>query len=643
MAGWRGKAFGIATLTAALLAGVVLAGQLLFDQEALIAMARDRVHAATGRQLQIDTLSVRWLPVPSLRATGIALSNPDWAQYRSMIRADQIDMRLSWRALLSGRLAPGAILIRQAGIHLETTADGRHSWSINPDGKASGAHWQDLRELRVETVDLVYRNPAGEHQWKMHSLAASSAPGWRDAQLQADLLRGAQRMRVEADMADLSQAGQPGASSKGHIVLRLPAASATLSGILPLSLQGSTATAADLSVRADSVAQAIGFFSAGSAADTAPAALSLQARVRGADQALAFDITQLKLGSTEASGSLTLRQASGKPQLEGHVVLPSLDWATLRRDAGRPPLAPLAQGEIFRRDPLPWKMLEALAGVDGRVTLRIDKLRLRSGIRVDQLEASLRSGNGRISIAPFSMALLGGTASGKLNLDGTRHAADLTLDATGVTLERWFSERGRKLPVTGGPMRIHAAFQARGDTQREIAASADGLITVRGGATLIRSEKAGNAESLLTDLFPLFSERDASQLRLQCFAARLPLRRGQADGALVGARSDASQLLTRGSIDLRQQDVDLRGRVRARNGISLGVALLSGDVVIAGPLAKPKMALDPSSPGTLARLGAAVLTGGLSVVATAAWDAANPAANPCEAALKEGRAAARAR
>ena len=641
MAGWRGKALGVGTLTAALLAGAVLAAQLMPDQQTLIAMARDRVHTATGRQLQIATLSVRWLPLPALRATGVVLSSPDWAQHRDMIKADQVDVRLSWRALLSGRLAPGAILVRQAGIHLETSADGEHSWRITSNGKASGAHWQYLRELRAETVDLVYRNPAGEHPWKIQSLAASAAPGWRNAQLQADLLRGSRQMHLEAQIADLSQAGQAGASSKGRIVLRLPTASATLSGILPLSQQGSAATQADLAVQADSAAQAIGFFSDVDPVEAPSAALSLQARLYGADQALTFDINQLKLGATEASGSLTLRHDSGKPLLEGHLALPSLDWATLRQEAGRPPLAPLAKDEIFRRDPLPWKSLKALAGIDSKLTLSIDRLRLHSGIRIGQLQASLRGGGGRISIAPFSMALLGGTASGKLNLDGARHAADLTLDASGVKLERWFSERGRKLPVTGGPMRIHASLQARGDTQRDLATSADGLITVRGGATLIRSEKAGNAESLLTDMFPLFSERDARQLQLQCFAARLPLRRGQANGALVGARSDASQLLTQGSIDLRQQDIDLRGRVRARSGISLGVALVSGDVVIAGPLARPNMALDPSSPGALARLGAAVLTGGLSVVATAAWDAANPGANPCEAALEERRAAAR--
>lgn len=641
MDGWRGKAVGMAMLAPALLAGAMLAGHMLLDEQKLIAMAQDRVHAATGRELRIDTLSVRWLPLPSLRATGVALSSPDWAQSRDLIQADQVDLRLSWRALLSARLAPGAILVRQAAIHLETADDGKHSWRMNSNGKTSGAYWRDLGELRADKVDLVYRSAAGEHRWTIQSLDARSAPGWRNARLQAELLRGAQRMRVEAEMADLSRAGQAGASSQGRVVLRLPAAAATLAGILPLSVQGSANTAADLSVQADSVAQALRFFSAGDVADTPPAALSLQARLRGADQTLLLDIRELKLGATEASGSLALRHENGKPRLEGHLALPDLDWATLRREAGRPPPAPLAQGEVFRRAPLPWKTLEALAGVDSKLTLKVDKLRLPSGIRMDKLEASLRGGGGRIDVAPFSMALLGGSASGKLRLDASRHGAELTLDASGVTLERWFSERGRKAPVSGGPMRIHAALQGKGDTQRDLAASADGLVTVRGGAALIRSEKAGNAESLLTDLFPLFSERDASQLRLQCFSARLPLRRGQADDALVGARSDASQLLTRGSIDLRQQAVDLRGRVRARSGISLGVALVSGDVAIAGPLARPKMALDPSSPGALARLGAAVLTGGLSVVATAAWDAVNPAANPCEAALQAPRAAAR--
>ena len=121
-------------------------------------------------------------------------------------------------------------------------------------------------------------------------------------------------------------------------------------------------------------------------------------------------------------------------------------------------------------------------------------------------------------------------------------------------------------------------------------------------------------------------------MKLECFAARLPFSNGRASGAVVGARSEVSQLITSGQVDMKRQSVDLRGRVRARHGVSVGLAALTGDISISGPLRKPKMALDPAgTPSALARLGAAVVTGGLSLVATAAWDAANPGADPCEA------------
>lgn len=641
MTGWRGKALGVGTLIATLVAGVAVASHALLDDQGLAAMASDRVHAATGRQLQVGSLSLRLLPVPALRASDVSLSNPDWAQERELLRADEVDLRLSWRALLSGRLAPGAILIRHGRLHLETAADGRRSWDLTAGSSdARDMRWQDLNKLRAGKVDIMYRTPAGDHPWQVSTMSVTSAPGWRHVRLEADILRAGQQMRLEAEMADLSRVGQAGASSSGRITARLPTASATLSGVLPLSLVGGEGAAADLSVEAKSAADLIGFFSVAEPPAGPSAPLSLQARLRGERESLTAKIIQWKIGQTEASGGLTLHRKEGKLQLGGHIDVPSLDWGALSRDTGRPLPLPISEKELFRRDPLPWKAMDTLTGVDSMLWLRVGTLRLRSGVRLEKLEAQLHGSGSRLSIAPWSMSLLGGTASGKLELDGSRHAAELTLDASGILLERWFGERGRKLPVDGGKMRVHAVLQARGETQRELAASVDGVITVRGGDTVIRSEKAGNAESLLTDLFPLFSERNAGQLRLECFAARLPLRQGRAGQALVGARSEASQLLTQGIVDLQQQNLDLRGRVRARNGISLGVALVSGDVVIAGPLTKPQMALDPSSPGTLARLGAAVLTGGLSVVATAAWDAANPSANPCEAALRERHASA---
>ena len=90
------------------------------------------------------------------------------------------------------------------------------------------------------------------------------------------------------------------------------------------------------------------------------------------------------------------------------------------------------------------------------------------------------------------------------------------------------------------------------------------------------------------------------------------------------------QLLTRGNVDLRDQTLDLHGRVRARSGVNLGVSTFASEVKLTGQIVKPEMNLDESGAvGIIARVGAAIFTSGLSVVATSLWDGANPDSDPC--------------
>jgi hypothetical protein len=325
-------------------------------------------------------------------------------------------------------------------------------------------------------------------------------------------------------------------------------------------------------------------------------------------------------------------------RIDGRLASPAIDWAVLAREAGRPPPPPIPKNELFRHHPLAWAAIDALDGIDTALTLQAQKLTLRSGIQLSDVTARVESHDDKVDLPAFSMRLLGGKASGSLKLAGAKRSAQLVLAARDVQLERFFSERGRKAPVSGGAMQIDARVSGHGASLREMAATLDGLATIRGGATRVRSEKAGEAESLLTSLLPLLTEKGAPQLRLECFAGRLPFSGGVATGALVGARSEVSKLLSSGTVDLKHQSVDLHGRVRARDGISLGIAALSGDVSINGPLRRPAIVLDPvGTPAALARLGAAIATGGLSLVATAAWDAANQGADPCAAVLRNER------
>jgi uncharacterized protein involved in outer membrane biogenesis len=635
MAGWRAKAAGTVAAIALLLAVAAGIAHAMFDGDYIKAIARDRVQAAWSRELAIDTLSLRLFPVPAVRATGIALSAPAWAHAPQLAAADLLEVELSWRALLAGQIAPGALRIEGGRLTLERADDGRTNWDLGSRGGGK-LDWRQLVQVDADRLDIIYRQgDAGARSWHLPSLSASASPNWQNLRVETTVEHAQQSMRLQARLADLSQAGVDGAASDGELAASWQSATLELKGKLPLSLAASDA-AATVALDAQSTDALLRFF------DVDPprplvAPLSVHATLKGAADSLAVDGLRVKLGQTEASGELRLRRSNERLQIDGQIASPDIDWAALTRDAGRPLPPAIPKDELFRHHPLAWAAIDALDGIDMALAVQVQRLKLRSGVQLTDVAATVRSHDDKVDLPAFSMHLLGGKASGSLKLVGVKRSAQLKLAASGVRLERYFSDRGRKVPVSGGAMQIDASVSGRGESLREMAATLNGLATIRGGATLIRSEKAGEAESLLTDMLPLLSEKNAPQLRLDCFAGRLPFSNGVAAGALVGARSDASKLMTSGTVDLKRQTVDLRGRVRARNGISLGIAAVSGDIGIAGPLRKPKIALDPvGTPSALARLGAAIVTGGLSLVATAAWDAANPGPDPCAAVFDKG-------
>ena len=630
MTGWRKKAAITGAVLALLLAVAALVAHAMFDGERLKTMAQEKVRADWSRELAVDTLTLHLFPAPVVRATGLALSAPAWAHAPQLAAADLLEVSLSWRALLSGHVALGALRIEGGHLALERAADGRRNWDLGSGGE-NKLDWRQLVQVDAGNLDIGYREGDGKpRNWHLRDLHASASPNWKNLRVDGMVEHAQQSMTLQARLADLSQAGLGNAATEGNIAASWPSVQIDIKGTLPLSLNGSKADAT-VALEAKSMDALLRFF------DIVPARplqapLSLHAALKGSADNLAVNALRARLGTTEASGDLHVRRANDRLAMDGTLASPAIDWAVLTRDAGRPVPPPIPKDELFRHHPLAWAAVDALDGIDTSLKLQVQKLTLRSGVRLSDVAVTVDSHDDKVDLPAFSMQLLGGKASGSLKLVGAKRSAQLKLEASGVQLERFFSERGRKVPVGGGPMQISASVGAHGDSLREMAATLDGLATIRGGATLIRSEKAGEVESLLTSMTGLLSEKDASQIRLACFAGHLPFSHGIAANARVGARSDVSKLQASGTVDLKRQTVDLHGRVRARNGISLGIAALSGDISIAGRLRKPKMSLDPvGTPSALARLGAAIVTGGLSLVATAAWDAANPGADPCEA------------
>jgi hypothetical protein len=96
--------------------------------------------------------------------------------------------------------------------------------------------------------------------------------------------------------------------------------------------------------------------------------------------------------------------------------------------------------------------------------------------------------------------------------------------------------------------------------------------------------------------------------------------------------------LSDASVDLKSETIKISFETTPRRGLTISAAeLLNPYVMVVGTLAAPRLAVDAK--GGLITGGAAVATGGLSILAKAAWDRLARSKDPCNAAAKEGIAA----
>lgn len=629
-------AAGVA-VAVSLLIGLVLIAPAVVDGDALGTQVRRQVREHTQRELQLEQLRLRLLPSPTLRAERLSLSNPDWAQAPQLLDAEDVSLRFAWLPLLRGQFVLSGGSARKLALNLETDDQGRKSWDL-PPSPDSRLDLRQLRQMELGSVGINWR-PSGQaaESWQLRSFKANANPGVRDLALSSEVLAHGESMQLALKLSDASQLGQTGASSQGEARLEFAKAKLELRGLLPLS-GGLENYKLQAKLEAESLAAVRRFLGQESAlpgvAMTIEASLERQAEVHQIDR------LRVKLGGQRLQGEGRLDTAQTRWRLKGKLSGERLDWAQLMRDLGSaPPQKP--DQELLPVHPLAWSALARMQAMDASLDTRFDALVTRNGLLLSQWRSQIVSARDGITLADTRFGVLGGTGKLELHLRPAQRQAQIQLELQRVLLQEWFQRQPQRAGMVGqGPMDLKADVRAVGNSWKELAANLNGPVSIRVGALTLRSKKARETETMLVDLLPALSEQSAEQVNVSCIASELRFQNGRAQGPqLLGLKSDASKLLLGGAVDLRRQSLDLGGRVRAVRGITLGMATLAGDVRIAGPLSRLEVSVEPV--GALARLGAAIATTGLSVLATAAWDAATSDQDPCAVVhAAAGRAAA---
>ena len=363
-------------------------------------------------------------------------------------------------------------------------------------------------------------------------------------------------------------------------------------------------------------------------------ALAISARLRGDRETLRIDNLVARLGDSDVRGLMEL-QKGDIPNLSIELHSDSLRIAPLLEEAPADyDAAPkFDDGRLIPDIKIPF---DAMRKLNASVAIDVGELqREELHVKAITLKAELQDGALRLHDAGFE------AGDGWLRARGALEPADgvgkatLAAKAEGLT----FGYIGLGVsPATRTGFDIN--LETTGPDLRALAGNANGVVFLDGrnftvpNNTFLRRLYGDLLNEILETINP-FSTTD-TETTISCIVLPVEINNGKLGvnpEALV--RTDRLRIVSDASINLKTERIEMSFRTTPRRGITISAGeLLNPFVMVVGTLAAPRLAVDAT--GTLISGGAAVATGGLSILARATWDRLVRSRTPCETAAEQG-------
>jgi len=356
--------------------------------------------------------------------------------------------------------------------------------------------------------------------------------------------------------------------------------------------------------------------------------VELGALVTGQDHDLAVENLNLEIDEGSIGGSIRVRPGP-VPDINLDLHSDSFALHPLAPDAGEePPLARRPDARLIPDTPVD---LDALSAVNGTFRLRIAAFE-RADLRLRNLgvDASLRDGT--LDVPRFGFEGRTGRLDATANVsahDG--HSGGYAFSMTAREFTLGIDETNTDHPLKGD---IDSRLTSSGDSLRAIARNLDGYVLIDAGGGRMRNYRFlqalyGNLlDEILSTINPFYKAGEFTAF--ECIVLPLEIVDGRASSpSNILVLTDKIRILSHAAIDLDTETMDMSVRTLPRQSLGISAAeVVNPYVKIVGTLSAPRLSLDQK--GVLVAGGAAVATGGLSVLAKAAWDRLSRDANPCE-------------
>jgi AsmA family protein len=573
-----------------------------------------RVKDATGRDLAIKgRINLRMSLEPTLVIDDVTLGNASWAKSPQMLSARRVEAQVALLPLLQRRFEVVHLTLVEPTIALETDAHGKGNWELQPVRSGSAGATADgatanafaIGDLAIRDGTLTYRD--GETNKLTNVVIESLALHARDASSPVSA-----RFRGKVDDLAIALEGDLGPLD-ALTQRRLP---------YPVALKG----------------------------EINGKSATLTTKVRVERQGVNLDELQLGLGQSSMSGQISTVTGEARRRIVLKIDAPRLALADLplanKASAGRAQEAAARaarDAHLFVDVALPLDALRA-SDVDGDIG--IGELLLENGRHVDHVRMQFTVRDGKFAAPLVHMSAFGGSLDGRIDLDaspGHDPVLTLRLEAKSLDTATLLAATGSKREIRGGKTDVKVDLVARGDSPRKWASSATGNVVALVGPTTLGNTRL-DVESPLTRLSeavnPFFKIDPSTDL--QCAVARLPLKNGVAQiDRSIAFETTKYGASASGSIDFRDETLDLAIKPQVREGVQIKVPQIAELVRFRGPFKSPAVAVDAvGTATTVARIGAAVYTGGLSILGESLISSASASGgNLCHIALgrSEGR------
>ena len=281
-------------------------------------------------------------------------------------------------------------------------------------------------------------------------------------------------------------------------------------------------------------------------------------------------------------------------------------------------------------------VFDALNELDADITLKIQTVD-SNALKLRNVDIAVGLQNSHLQISPMDLSIAGSRLTGHVDLNAKSETAALStkMQVNGFKLAKVDALKG---VISGGNTDVYIDAKGKGKTVRQLMAGLDSKVIIKIAESQIEDGTLDLiGADFITELVNLLNPFSKGQkgTELACAVVNFNIKNGIATADKgIAVRTGKMNIVGDGTINLKNEKLDIGITPEARTGIGMNMADLVGLVRVGGTLAAPSALVDKATVLEAGlSTGAAVATGGLSVVAEGLIDRATADENPCQTAF----------